>query len=268
MPLDPRVKRFLDVLAAGNPPATLDRQRRRAARAARRADEARAAPRRRSPRRGPSRCPAPRDRSRARLYTPAEASRRCCPGSCTFTAAAWSQAPSTRTTPSRARSPLRGVPRRLASTTAWRPNTRFRQRSTMPAPRSRHRASTRADFGIDADAARHLRRLGGRHARGGGLPGRFARAGKPPPRAAGADLPDPRLQPQSGSRRDFASGYLVDQATLEHDLMHYAPGGADPDGPAHLAARAPPTSAVCRTPSFIRRSSIRCATRGGIISSA
>jgi acetyl esterase/lipase len=35
----------------------------------------------------------------------------------------------------------------------------------------------------------------------------------------------------SGSRRDFARGYLVDQATLDHDLAHYAPGGADPENP-------------------------------------
>jgi acetyl esterase/lipase len=35
---------------------------------------------------------------------------------------------------------------------------------------------------------------------------------------------------QTPSRRDFASGYLVDQATLEHDLKHYL--GADGD-PAH-----------------------------------
>jgi acetyl esterase len=35
---------------------------------------------------------------------------------------------------------------------------------------------------------------------------------------------------QTPSRRDYASGYLVDQATLEHDLKHYL--GADGD-PAH-----------------------------------
>jgi acetyl esterase len=34
----------------------------------------------------------------------------------------------------------------------------------------------------------------------------------------------------SGSRRDYAAGYLVDQATLDHDLKHYL--GADGD-PAH-----------------------------------
>ncbi len=30
------------------------------------------------------------------------------------------------------------------------------------------------------------------------------------------------------SRLELASGYLVDQATLDHDLMHYLPAGSDP----------------------------------------
>jgi acetyl esterase/lipase len=33
------------------------------------------------------------------------------------------------------------------------------------------------------------------------------------------------------SKREFASGYLVDQATLDHDLMHYLPKGTDPVNP-------------------------------------
>ena len=35
----------------------------------------------------------------------------------------------------------------------------------------------------------------------------------------------------TASRRDLASGYLVDQATLDHDLLHYAPPGTDPANP-------------------------------------
>jgi len=35
----------------------------------------------------------------------------------------------------------------------------------------------------------------------------------------------------TASKREFASGYLVDQATLDHDLLHYAPQGADPANP-------------------------------------
>jgi acetyl esterase len=33
---------------------------------------------------------------------------------------------------------------------------------------------------------------------------------------------------QSESRRAFASGYLVDEGTLEHDLAHYLVDGVDP----------------------------------------
>ena len=32
---------------------------------------------------------------------------------------------------------------------------------------------------------------------------------------------------RSGSRAQFANGYLLDQATLDHDLLHCMPGGAD-----------------------------------------
>jgi acetyl esterase/lipase len=33
------------------------------------------------------------------------------------------------------------------------------------------------------------------------------------------------------SRRELSSGYLIDQATLDHDLMHYLPSGVDPADP-------------------------------------
>jgi acetyl esterase/lipase len=33
------------------------------------------------------------------------------------------------------------------------------------------------------------------------------------------------------SRRELSSGHLIDQATLDHDLMHYLPAGADPADP-------------------------------------
>jgi acetyl esterase len=35
----------------------------------------------------------------------------------------------------------------------------------------------------------------------------------------------------TSSRRDLASGYLIDQATLDHDLMHYLPPAQDPADP-------------------------------------
>jgi acetyl esterase len=52
---------------------------------------------------------------------------------------------------------------------------------------------------------------------------------------------------RDGSRREFASGYLVGQDTLDHDLKHCVPAGADPTDP-HLSpllaedlSRVPPT---------------------------
>ena len=51
----------------------------------------------------------------------------------------------------------------------------------------------------------------------------------------------------TASRREFARGYLLDQATLDHDLKHYAPR----DGPgrsSHLAAARRRLLPVCRAP--------------------
>lgn len=35
----------------------------------------------------------------------------------------------------------------------------------------------------------------------------------------------------TASKREFSSGYLVDQATLDHDLMYYLPDGVEPSDP-------------------------------------
>jgi acetyl esterase len=40
------------------------------------------------------------------------------------------------------------------------------------------------------------------------------------------------------SRLEFASGYLVDQATLDHDLLHYLPSGAEAADPRISPLRA------------------------------
>ena len=53
---------------------------------------------------------------------------------------------------------------------------------------------------------------------------------------------------ESSSRRNLAAGYLVDRGTLEHDLRHYLPAGADPADPHVSPLRAtrlhglPPTT--------------------------
>jgi acetyl esterase len=52
---------------------------------------------------------------------------------------------------------------------------------------------------------------------------------------------------RSGSRAEFASGYLLEQATLDHDLRHCVPGGADPLDPRLSPLRAPDLSGAPRT---------------------
>jgi acetyl esterase/lipase len=49
------------------------------------------------------------------------------------------------------------------------------------------------------------------------------------------------------SRREFASGYLVDQATLDHDLLHYLPPGVDPSNPRVSPLRADDVAGLPRT---------------------
>ncbi|MGB6310678.1 MAG: alpha/beta hydrolase [Steroidobacteraceae bacterium] len=51
----------------------------------------------------------------------------------------------------------------------------------------------------------------------------------------------------TGSRRDLRSGYLVDQATLDHDLLHYAPPGTDPADPRISPLRAAGVDGLPRT---------------------
>jgi acetyl esterase len=52
---------------------------------------------------------------------------------------------------------------------------------------------------------------------------------------------------RSGSRAEFANGYLLDQATLDHDLRHLMPGGADPLDPRVSPLRAGDLAGVPRT---------------------
>jgi len=49
---------------------------------------------------------------------------------------------------------------------------------------------------------------------------------------------------ETGSRRDFASGYLVDRATLEHDLKHYLGPDAQPGDPRVSPLRASDVSGL------------------------
>jgi len=51
----------------------------------------------------------------------------------------------------------------------------------------------------------------------------------------------------SVSRRELAGGYLIDQATLDHDLLHYAPPGTNPTDPRISPLRAEDVSGLPHT---------------------
>jgi acetyl esterase len=58
-----------------------------------------------------------------------------------------------------------------------------------------------------------------------------ARAGGPPLALQLLICPILDYSRSTPSKRELSSGYLVDQATLDHDLMHYVPKGMDPVNP-------------------------------------
>ena len=51
----------------------------------------------------------------------------------------------------------------------------------------------------------------------------------------------------TGSRREFAAGYLVGEDTLDHDLKHFLPAGTDPADPRVSPLRAADLSGLPRT---------------------
>ena len=245
MPLDPRVRRFLDVLAAGN-----RRDARSVSVAERRAqliELLRFA--------GPSASiggakdhpvPGPAGVLAARIYTPSEASGALLPGLVYFHGGGL-LAGSIETHDSIARALCHwGSCRVVSIDYRLAPEHPFPAALEDAAAAVTYLAEHAPEFGIDAA------RLGicGDSA-GGTLAAatcqRFARAGKP--RLALQLLICPILDYActSGSRREFASGYLVDEATLEHDLMHYAAGGADPADPRISPSRSTDISGLPKT---------------------
>ena len=109
-----------------------------------------------------------------------------------------------------------------------------------------HIASHAADFGIDSA------RLGicGDSA-GGTLAAATAQAAARSgfPRLALQVLICPILDHvgTTGSRRDLARGYMIDQATFDQDLLHYLPHGTDAADPRVSPLRADDVAGVPRT---------------------
>jgi acetyl esterase len=246
VPLDPRVKRFLDVLAAGKPPNALETS----------VEERRAGLAELMKLAGPEApvggvenrsLPGPGGQALAvRIYTPLDAQSKILPGLVYFHGGGL-VAGTVQTHDS--------IARALANSGACRViSVDYRLAPEHPFPAAlddalaavTHIGAHAADFGIDGA------RLGicGDSA-GGTLAAATAQAI--------ARIGSPRLALQllicpildysrsTASRRELASGYLVDQATLDHDLMHYVPPGIDPANPRISPLRAEDVAGLPRT---------------------
>jgi acetyl esterase/lipase len=246
VPLDPRVKRFLNVLAAGKPPNALEMT----------VEERRlglaelmklAGPEMAVGRVEDRTLPGPAGALKVRIYTPFDAGPDLLPGLIYFHGGGL-VAGSVATHDS--------IGRALASSGACRiVSVDYRLAPEHPFPAAlddalaavTHIGAHAAEFGIDGT------RLGicGDSA-GGTLAAATAQAAVRigSPRLALQLLICPILDysRSTASKRDFANGYLVDQATLDHDLLHYAPPGTtDPANPRISPLRADDVAGLPRT---------------------
>ena len=236
MPLDPRVKRFLDVLAAGSPPnpRTVSVAQRRGQLvelmklggppASIGAAEDRI-------------LPGPAGPLKVRVYTPtstaaaaAEGRPHLSPG-LVYLHGGGLVAGSIDTHDSIARALCRGGECRIISV-----DYRLAPEHPFPAGLddaiaaiayvSTHAATFGVDparLGVCGDSAGGTLAAAACHA--------LARSGMPRPALQLLICPILDYSRRTGSREDFGTGYLVDQDTLDHDLEHYAPRGADPHDP-------------------------------------
>ena len=235
VPLDPRVKRFLDALAAGKPPNALEttvEQRRLGLTELMKLGGPEPAVSRVEDRT----LPGPAGELTVRIYTPLDAAETL-PGLVYFHGGGL-VAGTVATHDSIARALAKAGACRVVS-------VEYRLAPEHPFPAALDDAlaavtyigAHAAAFGIDPA------RLGiGGDSAGGTLAAATAQAV--------ARIGTPRLALQllicpildysrsTASRRDLASGYLVDQATLDHDLLHYAPPGTDPADPRISPLRA------------------------------
>jgi acetyl esterase/lipase len=231
MSLDPRVKRFLDLLAASNPP---DMQESTVA-------ERRAGLIELMKFSGPAPAthtedttvPGPAGPLPVRVYTPSGAAA-LLPGLVYFhggglvAGSVATHDPIARAMANAGGCRVVSVEYRLA------PEHRFPAALEDAAAAVRHVASHASDFGIEAS------RLG---VCGDSAGGTLAAAAchallELPLKLLLLLCPILDYSRSTASRRAFASGYLVDQATLDHDLMHYLPPGTDTANPRVSPLRA------------------------------
>jgi acetyl esterase/lipase len=233
LPLDPRVKRFLDVLAAGNPPNA-----RTVSVAERRSQLAEL-----MKLGGPGApvggiedavLPGASGPLVARIYTPKRteaATRRLIEAGLIYFHGGGLVAGSIDTHDSIARALCHwGDCRVIAVDYRLAPEHSFPAGLDDAIAAIAHLGSHGADFGVDAarvgvcgDSAGGTLAAAACHA--------LARTGAWRPALQLLICPILDYGRRAGSRAALASGYLIDQDTLDHDLEHYAPRGADPQDP-------------------------------------
>jgi acetyl esterase len=247
VPLDPRVRRFLDVLAAGKPPnaalgITVEERRRGLAELMKFAgpevevsrSEDRTLP-------GPGGLPLA-----VRIYTPLGAAAEMLPGLVYFHGGGF-VAGTLSTHDSIARTLANSGACRVVSVQyRLAPEHRFPAALDDALAAVTHVGAHAALFGIDparlgvcGDSAGATLAAATCQA--------IARIGLPRLRLQLLICPILDYSASSASRRDLASGYLLDQAMLDHDLLHYAPQGADPADPRISPLRAGDLAGLPRT---------------------
>jgi acetyl esterase/lipase len=227
MPLDPRVKRFLNLLAAGNPPdartATVEERR---AGLASLMDFS-----------GP---PIALDRIedrtlsgpggalRIRLYSPSSGDK--LPGLIYFHGGGL-VAGTLETHDSIARALAHSGAVRVASVDyRLAPEHRFPAALEDALAAARYISEHAAEFGIDAARVGISGDSAGATLAAATCQA-LAQAGRPPMRLQLLLCPILDYSRITASKQELSSGYLVDQATLDHDLMYYLPAGTEPSNP-------------------------------------
>jgi acetyl esterase/lipase len=234
MPLDPRVKRFLDILAAGNPPdarsATVEQ--RRAGLASLMEFGGAAPPVEHVEDRT---VPGATGELNVRIYSPSDGEN--VPGMIYFHGGGL-VAGSLDTHDIIARTLANAGAARVVSV-GYRlaPEHRFPAALEDASAAARHIGSHAAQFGIDP------KRLGICGDSAGATlaaatASSMAREGGPSFKLQLLLCPILDYSCITASKRDLSSGYLVDQATLDHDLMHYLPDGVDATDPRVSPLRA------------------------------
>ncbi|HLN49745.1 MAG TPA: alpha/beta hydrolase [Steroidobacteraceae bacterium] len=235
MALDPRVKRFLDAVAAGNPPSVLDTSvaQRRTQLAELMKFSGPEAPVASAEDRT---VPGPAGALAVRVYTPLDAQSPLLPGLVYFHGGGLvagsidTHAPIARALTAAGACRVVAVEYRLA------PEHPFPAALEDALAAVAHIGSHAAQFGIDAARLGVCGDSAGATLTAAACQA-IARDGGP--RLALQLLLCPILDysRQSASRRELAHGFLVDQETLDHDLLHYAQG-VDPADPRISPARA------------------------------